>query len=724
MTIKSKLFITTIAFITVLLTLSFTILYGYQYVTGKVSLANDFDKESMYLQMMLRGLNEVLITQGSSESVQIAKEGYNRFNGIHNRLLIQIDDAEIYRDMSEGVDPYWQLVKNTIGPYFEHDLDLKDDESLIRLGELITITERIIEKVNIRAEEARAVVDENSKKFPVIEKTLVALTIILLISAFFFSYHMYHYITRPIGELTGIAEGFSKGDLSVTMDESRSDEFGTLARFFNKSIKILNQTTQQLQERKKELTDLNTKLCGEIAERKQAEEAISHMEYHDTLTGLPNRYLFHDRLTMFMTQTERHQKKGAVLLIDIDNLKRINDTLGHSEGDILLKEVADVLHVCIRATDTMSHEKNFYDTATSTLARLGGDVFTIMLTDIQEPHAGVKVAQRLMKSVSRPFNLNGTEVFITLSIGIAVCPDDGKNADQVLKNADAALNHAKTHGRNSIKFYKESMNSIALKRLTVENELRKAIERNEMMLYYQPRIDVLTGAIVSTEALCRWQKPDAGIVSPAEFIPVAEDSGLILPLGEWILNTACEQNMAWQKSGLIPVSVSVNISGKQFKQNDFVKTISDAIKNSDLAPQYLELEITENILMSNEHRIIDMMKELKDMGIRISIDDFGTGYSSFNYLKRFPMDIIKIDKSFIDEIPDNTDDAAIVNAIITMARVLNLTVVAEGVEEKHQLDFLTGIKCDEIQGFYFSKPLPAAELAVLLKKSVLHPSST
>jgi EAL domain-containing protein (putative c-di-GMP-specific phosphodiesterase class I) len=329
-----------------------------------------------------------------------------------------------------------------------------------------------------------------------------------------------------------------------------------------------------------------------------------------------------------------------------------------------------------------------------------------------------------MKSVSRPFHLNGTEVFVTLSIGIAVCQDDGKNADQVLKNADAAMHHAKKQGKNSIKFYKESMNSIALKRLTVENELRKAINRNEMMLYYQPRIDVRTGTIASTEALVRWKKPDGGIVPPAEFIPVAEDSGLILPLGEWILNAACEQNMAWQKSGLMPVSVSVNISGKQFKQNNFVKTISDAIKNSNLDPRYLELEITENILMSHEDRIIDMMNELKDMGIRISIDDFGTGYSSFSYLKRFPLDVIKIDKSFIDEIPENTDDAAIVNAIITMARVLNLTVVAEGVEEKHQLDFLTGIKCDEIQGFYFSKPLPAAELAVLLKKSVLHPSST
>lgn len=723
MTIKRKLTISTFVLIATLLILSLTILNGYRYVTEKASLANDFDKESMYLQMMLRGLNEVLVNDGTPTSIETAREGLKGFDAIHKRLLAEIKDPETLLILTEDIDLHWKSIKENIDPFFEHYLNLEDDESLIRAGKLIAESETIIKHVMLLAEDTRSVVNENSKKSAIVEKIIIFLVLMLFMLSTYVAYHIYLSITRPIEELTTIAEGFNKGDLSIMMDESRGDEFGSLAKYFNKSTTKLNQATQKLQERSNELTELNIQLKSEIADRKKAEKHISHIAFHDSLTNLPNRFLFLDRLSMYINHIRRNQGKAAILFLDIDDFKRINDTLGHSTGDILLKGVADKISGCIRNTDSVSHQ-TIYDVATSTVARLGGDEFTILLTDIIDSQCVLKVVQRLIESLSHPFQLNSSEVFITVSIGIAICPDDGEDADTVIKNADTAMYDAKNRGKNNFQFFKESMNTRSLKSLTLENDLRKAIERNELLLYYQPRIDVQTGNIVSMEALVRWEKPDEGLVSPAEFIPVAEDTGLIIPMGKWILRTACSQNKAWQESGLPPICVSVNISGKQFQQDNFIPTILDALKSSYLDPRYLELEITENVLMHNAKITIDMLSTFKKMGIRISMDDFGTGYSSFSYLKRFPLDIIKIDKSFIEDIPENTDTATIVTAILSMAHSLNLTVVGEGVETRQQLDFLRDYECDEVQGFYFSRPLPAKKVTEMLEKSTHLPLET
>ncbi len=485
----------------------------------------------------------------------------------------------------------------------------------------------------------------------------------------------------------------------------------------------MKELDRRVEQRTKELTVLNKQLQTEIAERKLAEERISQMALHDSLTGLPNRTLFNDRLNLSIAHAERSQNKIAVLFIDIDNFKRINDTLGHSAGDLLLKAVADNINNCIRDTDSVSRQ-SILNVSNATVARIGGDEFTVLLTNLQIPEYTAKVARRIMKAVSHPFQLGSNEVYITLSIGIAIGPDDGKDAGYLLKNADTALYHAKSQGKNNFQFYKGFMNEIVRKSLVIENDLRKAIDANEMMVHYQPRIDVRTGNIISMEALARWKKSGEGFVPPSEFIPVAEDTGLIIPVGEWILRTACAQNKSWQKLDCPPLSISVNISVKQFQHENFLKTISDALADSSLDPRYLELEITENILLQNVKNTINTLNELRNMGIRLAMDDFGTGYSSFNYLLRFPLDIIKIDISFIKDITEKAKHAAIVKAIISMAHNLNLRVVAEGVETEQQLVILQQFGCDEIQGYYYSPPLPSIEFTELLEKSIHQPLET
>jgi diguanylate cyclase (GGDEF)-like protein len=531
-------------------------------------------------------------------------------------------------------------------------------------------------------------------------------------------------LINPVNQLTRAASNIDKGEEIPYLDDNRNDEFGKMAFTFKRMVENLKNSKHELQTHRDNLQDLvkerTADLEKEIGERMNAEERISYMAFHDSLTGLPNRYLFQDRLTMSIAEIKRRKSKVAVLFLDIDDFKRINDTFGHNAGDLLLKGVAKKISNCIRSTDSVTRQE-INHVSTSTVARIGGDEFTVLLTNLQNSHDVVNVAQRIIKAVSHPFHFDGHEVYVTVSIGIAVCPDDGKDAGHIMKNADTALYHAKDRGKNNFQFYKIFMNDIVQKRLVMENELRKAIYRNEMLVYYQPRIDIRTGAIISMEALARWKKPDEGLVSPAEFIPVAEDSGLIIPIGEWILETACKQNKTWQKSGFPALDISVNISVKQFQHESFLATISDVLEKTSLDPRHLELEITENILMQDTENTIDTLNKLKSMGIRFAIDDFGVGYSSFNYLIRFPLDIIKIDISFIRNITERPEHAAIVKAIISMAHSLNLTVVAEGVETEQQLSMLQQFGCDEIQGYYYSPPVPDKEFTELLEKSVHQP---
>jgi diguanylate cyclase (GGDEF)-like protein len=468
---------------------------------------------------------------------------------------------------------------------------------------------------------------------------------------------------------------------------------------------------------KKEITpQLLERSIRYALEHKRAEERILRMAYYDTLTNLPNRALFQDRLKQMLAHAERYKEKTAILFLDLDNFKRINDTLDHRMGDLLLKGVAKRLSNYIRVADTVARQE--IETSPSTVARLGGDEFIILLSEINSMEDAARVAQRILNLISQPFRLNGYEVFITASIGIAIFPFDGEDIDTLLRNADTAMYYAKEQGKNNFQFYKQSMSAAAIERLDLENSLRKAVERGEFTLYYQPRMNIHTGKIVGMEALLRWNHPEKGLIYPSEFISVAEETGLILPIGEWVLKTACTQNRYWQRlsSSRIKIAVSVNISGFQLRQESFFKIISKVLDDSGLDPQYLELELTENVLMKNVENTISTLYRLKSMGIQLSIDDFGTGYSSFNYLRRFPVDLIKIDQTFIKDITKNDGDAAIVKAMIAMAHTLKLKVIAEGVETAQQLAFLHEEGCDEVQGYILSAPLPAEGFSDFLLK--------
>ncbi len=455
-------------------------------------------------------------------------------------------------------------------------------------------------------------------------------------------------------------------------------------------------------------------IMQDITERKRAEEQIYNLAYFDSLTGLPNRLLFKEHLGHALAHSTRTHKLAAILFLDLDRFKQINDTLGHSFGDKLLQKVAECLVVCVRKCDTISRAGG--GDLASSVSRLGGDEFTVLLTDIETGQDAARVAMRIINTVSQPFNLEGHEVIITTSIGISLYPDDGKDVVTLIKNADTAMYHAKDQGRNNFQFYNQSMNSSAYERLVLENHLRKALEREEFILHYQPQFDIATGEIVGVEALVRWRHPDLGMVSPGEFIPLAEETGLIIQIDEWVLKTACAQSRLWQAAGLPPVTMAVNLSGQNFIRKNLLETIARIIRDTGLDPHHLELELTESVLMKNAREAALTLRALKDMGLHISIDDFGTGYSSLSYLKRFPLDTLKIDQSFIREVTTDPDNAAITRAIIAMARSLKLRVLAEGVEKEEQLEFLRANGCHALQGFLYSRPLPAEEVVRFIQE--------
>ena len=449
------------------------------------------------------------------------------------------------------------------------------------------------------------------------------------------------------------------------------------------------------------LTELTANISYALEYLKK-EEKLNYLAYHDVLTGLPGRTLFHDRLVQAVTNAHRHGDKLGVLFIDLDHFKNINDSLGHYVGDMLLKQVAALFTACMREDDTV--------------ARLGGDEFVVILASMASEDEAWMVSQKILKLMTEPFTIEAHELFVTCSIGIALYPKDGDDAKTLLQSADGALYLAKNKGRNNAQFCTAEMNAKALERLTLESELRQAINRQEFLLYYQPRVDMVSGEITGMEALVRWQHPVQGLLYPTKFIPVAEESGLIVPLGEWVLRTACEQNKAWQLAGLKPVSIAVNLSARQFKQQDLVELVSSILQETELDPSYLELELTESMVMQNVEAAIATLTQFKVIGVKLSIDDFGIGYSSLNYLKHFPIGFLKIDQSFVRDITTNRDDAIIAKIIISMAHDLGLRVIAEGVETEEQKSFLCSHRCDEMQGYFFSMPLPAEEFEILLKE--------
>ena len=482
-------------------------------------------------------------------------------------------------------------------------------------------------------------------------------------------------LTQPITALSDVMARAERGESDIRAQLSGPKDIVDMATAFNSMITALQDRERALRE---------------------SQDSIEFLAYHDTLTQLPNRLLAQDRFRQAMAHADRARTKVALLFLDLDNFKTINDSLGHLVGDELLKEVAMRLIECVRDMDTIS--------------RLGGDEFLIVLPMLPDADAIAPVLVKLLGRMVDVFEIDEQELSTSASIGIALYPDDGADFEALLKKSDMAMYRAKESGRNTYRFFDDQMNVEAVEHLRMRNGLRKALGRGEFVLHYQPQIDIASGAMIGAEALIRWHHPEMGMVPPGRFIPIAEDSGLIVPIGEWVLYEACQQAAAWGKSGIHGLVIAVNLSAVQFRRGEIEQSVIRALEESGLNPALLELELTESILINDTEHILATVQRLKRLGVKLSIDDFGTGYSSLSYLKRFQVDKLKIDQSFVRDLATDAEDAAIVRAVIQMAGSLGLTTIAEGVENELVLEFLREFGCDEAQGYHFARPMPAEEL--------------
>ena len=442
----------------------------------------------------------------------------------------------------------------------------------------------------------------------------------------------------------------------------------------------------------------------DLSESLAMTERMSYLAHHDFLTDLPNRMLLNDRLSQCLVAAERHNRRLAILFLDLDGFKLINDSLGHSIGDELLKEVAQRLMACVRRSDTVS--------------RQGGDEFVVLLSEVELSEDTAITAKKILQAVALPHSIDQHDLHVTASIGLSVYPDDGLDTDTLIKNADTAMYQAKENGRQGFQFFKPAMNARAVERQFIEEGLRRALERQEFELHYQPKVNLTSGAITGAEALIRWLHPTRGLVSPIDFIPVAEDCGLILPIGAWVLHEACRQAQAWMDRGLPAITMAVNVSAMEFRDKNFLAGLMAILAETGFDPRSLELELTESVLMKHAASTAIVLQTLRESGIRVAVDDFGTGYSSLSYLQKFPIDAVKIDQSFIRQISTAGDDTTIVKAVIGMARGLKLRVVAEGVETAEEVAFLRAYRCEEAQGYFFGRPVPAQQFVMLLKNGM------
>ena len=540
----------------------------------------------------------------------------------------------------------------------------------------------------------------------------VVLLVSLLVT-FVLSAHLQRIITDPLLRLSAIARRVStEKNYSVRVNGEGDDELGNLITDFNTMLDEIQSRDNELREHRLRLEESVAKRTRELENanallkqsKQQAESVASRMEYHahhDALTGLPNRILLNDRISSELAHARRQQTNAALLFLDLDRFKIINDSLGHAIGDQLLRVIARRLDNCVREEDTV--------------ARLGGDEFMVLLPRISGSADAGRIAKKIIESLVDPISCNGHELHITTSIGISIFPYDGTDAETLIKHADISMYRAKELGRNKAVYYTAEMNAGSRKQLAMETNLRKAIERNQLRLFYQPKIDIHRNKIVGVEALLRWKHPTMGFISPLDFIPVAEDSGLIVPIGEWVLKTAFRQLKQWHNDGFTELTVAVNLSSAQLSRPGFEDFIAEALGEAGLEAHMTELEITENMAMENIDSAISVLDGLKCMGVSIAMDDFGTGYSSLNYLRRLPIDIVKIDKSFVREIPDSAEDVSIASTIIAMAQSLKLSLIVEGVENVRQLNFFRQQGINIVQGYLFSKPVPAAEVLKMLQ---------
>jgi diguanylate cyclase (GGDEF)-like protein len=522
-------------------------------------------------------------------------------------------------------------------------------------------------------------------------------------------------IIRRIESLEHDLTEISKNnELSRRVNEKGNDELSSLSKKINNMISIIEASHQKLEyrvkERTQELQNTNIQLQQEIAERKSVQkdltihkEHLVRLAHYDNLTALPNRVYFNEMLTKILSQNKRHKNMLAILYIDIDKFKTINDALGHPTGDIVLKELSERFTKSLRSEDI--------------LARLGGDEFAVLLRDIPDVKFATTIAKKLLLVCRQPITVQAHEFVLSASVGISTFPADGTTLEALLKNADMAMYRAKQAGGYTFQYYTKEMDIEANERIKLEAALRTAINNREFLLYYQPKLDLISGNIMGVEALIRWENPVLGLVSPAKFIPLAEETGLILDMGTWALREACRANKTWQEQGYQPITMAVNLSAKQFRQQDIAQIIMSILEETQLDPRYLEVEITETAIMDNVSYTTEKLNTLKNMGVKITIDDFGTGYTSIGYLKQFPVSTVKIDQSFVKGLPDNANDASIILAVIALAHSLNMKVVAEGVETTEQLQFLADNNCDMVQGYYLSQPLPESNIILQLMKT-------
>jgi diguanylate cyclase (GGDEF)-like protein/PAS domain S-box-containing protein len=445
-------------------------------------------------------------------------------------------------------------------------------------------------------------------------------------------------------------------------------------------------------------------VINDVSERIHYQQAIEHQATHDNLTGLANRTLLHDRISQAIAFARRSSRSVAVMLLDLDHFKRVNDAYGHSAGDDLLKEVSSRLRTCVRESDTV--------------ARLGGDEFVIVLADLTAADDVDAIAAKITESLAKPIMIGENESYVGASIGISLFPRDGEHGETLLRNADMAMYRVKEHGRNSVRTFSPEMATMAIERVDMEGALRRAIDRQELLLHYQPKIDLATRRIVGAEALVRWQHPQIGLVHPAEFIPLAEETGLVVPLGEWVMREAFRQHAAWRAAGLPPVKLAINLSARQFRLENLPDIVAEAMREHGAVASAFVFELTESMVMQDAERALGVMHELKKLGIALSLDDFGTGYSSLSYLRRFPIDEVKIDRSFVRDLRHDPDDAAIAAAVTALARTLGLRVVAEGVEQEEQVRVLEKLNCDEVQGYFFGRPLIVADFEDRLRREM------
>jgi diguanylate cyclase (GGDEF)-like protein len=530
-------------------------------------------------------------------------------------------------------------------------------------------------------------------------------------------------ITAPLSRLARMADRVASGQTDRPLKIEGSGEIKEIATILNgvfselKSHKTKMDVNHQLlsmkvDERTSQLSKRNNELNKAVEQVTETKDRLRQMAYFDSLTALPNRRLFTEQLSLLLRLATRNNQMLALFFLDLDNFKRINDSLGHSAGDLLLREVGARLSGCIRESDVLAHYVES-DGSRIDVSRLGGDEFTVVLNQIENADSAAIVAQRILDALSKPMIIDGHELVITPSIGIAIAPRDAGDVEGLLKAADTAMYHSKNQGKNNFLYYNSDMDAAGVDRLKLETDLRKAIERNELVLHYQPQVDTESGTVIGAEALVRWEHPEQGLIPPFKFIPLAEEMGLIGDLGDWVLEEACRQMIELKEQGVNLPKVAVNVSAAQFNAQ-FVRHVENVLRETGLNPSALELEVTEGIVMDNSNATIDALNELKELGVSLSIDDFGTGYSSLSYLSRFPLDELKIDRSFVIDIDKSENDASLVIAIIAMAKSMNLKLVAEGVETHEQYYFLTQNGANVIQGYLFSKPVPASELRPLL----------